>query len=147
MKVSEIMTRAPATVEPLDSLAHAAQLMRDGDIGMVPVVENERTMRLLGVLTDRDIAIRCVADGHDPKCLVQDHMTSGALDTVRPDDDVREVISRMERDQIRRVPVVEDGDRLAGIVSQADLVIRLGPKDPRVVEEVIERISRPSATA
>lgn len=145
MKAQDIMTPNPAAVTPGDSLAHAAEIMRSRGVGLVPVVDDLQRMRLEGVITDRDIAVRCVANHRGTGCQVSDHMTSGHLDTVHPDDDVSEVIARMERDQVRRIPVVDERGRLTGIIAQADLATKLGPKEPARVQHLLERISAPAA--
>jgi CBS domain-containing protein len=113
--------------------------MRDTDVGIVPVVEDSGTMRLAGVVTDRDIAVRIVAEGRDNNVNVRDVMSSG-LATVRPDDDIDHVTELMKSEQVRRIPVVE-GDRLVGIIAQAD-VAREG-RD-RKTGDVVERISEPT---
>jgi CBS domain-containing protein len=143
MKARDIMTWNPAVVVPSDPVSRAAELMKERNVGLIPVVNDRNRMQLEGVLTDRDIAIRCVAEHHDGRCRVAAHMTTGPLDVVRPDTDVEQIIDEMERDQVRRVLVVEDGNRLAGIVAQADLALRYGPKDPLKVEEVLEAVSAP----
>jgi CBS domain-containing protein len=143
MKAREIMTRDLKVVIPGDSLSRAAQIMREADVGIVPVVDDEGSRRLRGVITDRDIAIRHVADGHDTDCVVADHM-SDRLTSVSPDDDVEDVLRTMQREQVRRLPVVEDGDRLVGLIAQADIAVDLGPDRPREVSETVEEISRPT---
>lgn len=147
MKARDIMTPNPEAVTPEDSVTRAAQLMRDIDVGIIPVVDDFSTMRIQGVITDRDIAIRHVAEGHQQECRVRDHMTGGRLDCVTPDTDEKEIFQRMERDQVRRVPVVEEGNRLVGIIAQADLAIKLGPREPEQIEEVLEKISEPGRPA
>lgn len=143
MKARDIMTANPRVVTPTESVTHAAKIMRDLDVGIVPVVDDIGTMHLEGVLTDRDIAVRCVAHGHHGNCRVSDHMTADHLDVVRADADVNEVIRKMEEGLVRRIPVVADGSRLVGIIAQADLAVKLGPKAPQVIEELIEKISTP----
>ncbi|HEX6534597.1 MAG TPA: CBS domain-containing protein [Gemmatimonadaceae bacterium] len=143
MRASDIMTPNPRAVTPGDTTRTAAGVMRDLDVGAVPVVADLASMRLEGVLTDRDIAVRCVAAGHHDRCRVEEHMTSGPLATVHPDDDVADVLALMERERVRRVPVVTDGTRLTGIIAQADIAMRLGPNEPRVVEQLLERVSEP----
>ena len=143
MKARDIMTADPQCVTLDDELSRAAEIMRDVDVGIVPVVENKDGMRLAGVITDRDIAVRHVAEHHDGECKVRDHMTSGRIDTVRPDADIDEIMTLMKRDQVRRVPVVEDGDRLVGIVAQADLALDTGRSKRDEVAETVERISEP----
>ena len=140
VKVSDIMTRNPETVTSSDSVQQAARIMRDSDVGIVPVVDDAGSMRLRGVITDRDIAVRCVAEGKDGSCRINDLM-SGDLVTARQDDDVRKLMDRMKTEQVRRIPVVDDNNRLIGIVAQADLALE-GPSD-RAVGEVVERISEP----
>jgi CBS domain-containing protein len=145
MKAKDIMTPNPVTVTPDDTIAHAAELMQSQNIGMVPVIDNTSRRHAEGVITDRDITVRCVAKHHAGTCHVADHMTSAKLDTVRPDDDISSVIAQMERDQVRRVLVVDDQGALAGVIAQADLATKLGPKEPERVEHVLERISAPAA--
>jgi CBS domain-containing protein len=143
MKARDLMTGNPAAVTPDEPVQRAAQIMRDRNVGVVPVVADLESMRLRGIVTDRDLAVRCIAAGRLEECRVGEVMTASGLDTVAPDADQREVIELMKRDQVRRIPVVEDGDRLVGIISQADLAVRLGPREPREVESVLERISEP----
>lgn len=143
MKAREIMTPNPSVVTPEEPIAHAAVMMRDRDVGMIPVVGDRDHMRLEGVLTDRDIAIRCVAEKHDSRCRVRDHMTSDHLDVVHDDDDLKDVVKKMESDRVRRIPVVAEGGRLVGVIAQADLALKVGPDDPELVEEVLEEVSRP----
>jgi CBS domain-containing protein len=144
MKARDIMTPHPTVVTPAEPIAQAARLMRDRDVGSVPVVADTASMRLEGIITDRDIAVRCVATGQDGRSRVQEHMTSGHLGVVRENDDLSEVVKKMEADQVRRIPVVADGGRLVGMIAQADIARRVGPRDPTLVEEVVERISEPA---
>lgn len=142
MLAREIMTTNPECVTPQDDLTHAAAMMRDLDVGVLPVVEsNDGSMRLTGILTDRDIAVRHVAEGHGPDCLVEEAMSRKDLVVVRPDDDVDNVMRRMREHQVRRVPVVDDG-RLVGIIAQADLAT--DTPDESEVGRTVERISEPA---
>lgn len=143
MKARDLMTSDPFTVSPTDRLSRAAELMRDIRVGCIPVVSRPGSSELVGMITDRDIAVRCVSRAHGSSCLVRDHMTKGPLQTVHPDADVAEVMERMERAQVRRIPVVSDAGALLGVIAQADLATKLGPKEPLKVEEVLERISAP----
>ena len=140
MKAREIMTRDPQCVGPSDSVQQAARIMRDADVGIVPVVEEGEDRRLRGVITDRDIAVRCVAEGRDGNCRVSDLM-SNDLVTVRPEDDVNQVMERMKSEQVRRIPVVDDNNQLVGIIAQADIALE-GAGD-RAVGDVVEKISEP----
>lgn len=145
MKARDIMTANPMTVLPGDSVRHAADIMRTMNIGAVPVVENARSRVLRGIITDRDIVIRCTAEGHAPDCLVRLHMTPLPLQTVAADDDELVVLEKMERAQVRRLPVVTRDGELTGIIAQADLATKVGPDEPGEIEELLERVSAPSA--
>ncbi|HEX7941673.1 MAG TPA: CBS domain-containing protein [Gemmatimonadaceae bacterium] len=144
MKAQDIMTANPGIVTPDDATSTAAGLMRDLDVGAIPVVDGRGTMRLVGMITDRDITVRCVAAGHRGRCRVEDHMSADTLATTHPDDDVQEVVAAMERERVRRVPVVTDAMRLIGIIAQADIATRLGPTEPARVEHLLERVSEPA---
>jgi CBS domain-containing protein len=141
MKARELMTADPAVVTPDEPVARAAQIMRDENVGAVPVVEDRASMRLRGLITDRDIAVRHVAESHAPDCRVSDELTAGPLKTVAPDADAGEVLELMKREKVRRVPVVQ-GDRLVGIIAQADVAQE---QDPAVVGNVVGRISEPGS--
>ena len=145
MNARALMTPEPTVVAADESIARAARLMRTMDVGMLPVVDDPSHRRLVGVLTDRDIVVRCLAEGHLVDCRVRDHMTGEPLVTVGPDTELRDIANRMERYQVRRLPVVGAARRVVGIVTQADLARRVGPRNPELVEEVLERISTPGA--
>ncbi len=141
MKIQEIMTRNPATVTPGTTVRDAAKLMQREDTGILPVVESEGTKKLVGVVTDRDIAIRVVAEGRDGETRVSDVMSTGRLATLRPDADVDEAMNTMADEQVRRVPIVDDRGTLIGIVAQADIVRKA--RDDRKAERTVEKISEP----
>ncbi len=138
MKAKDIMTKDPRVVTPETTVQEAARLMQSEDTGILPVVESEGSRRLLGVVTDRDIAIRVVAEGR-MQAQVRDAMSSG-IKTCNEDDDVKDVMDLMASEQVRRIPIVDEGGTIVGIVSQADIV-REG--DDKRAEETIERISQP----
>jgi CBS domain-containing protein len=133
--IKEVMTRDVRACEPNATIADAAKLMAQEDVGPVPIVEDGR---LVGIITDRDIVVRVVAEGRDPNATTVKEIASTDLVTVSPSDDLDEVLNLLAERQVRRLPVVE-GDRLVGIVAQAD-VARLG-KDKKT-GEVVEEISR-----
>lgn len=141
MKARELMTKDPAVLTPDEPVSRAAQIMRDENVGAVPVVEDRASMRLRGLITDRDIAIRHVAEAHGKDCSISDELTPGPLKTVTPETDAHDVMELMKREQVRRVPVVQ-GDRLVGIIAQAD-VARDDRSNPAAVGKVVERISEP----
>ena len=118
-QVKEVMTERPVTLDRAASLAEAAQLMRDRDIGDVIVVEGQDAA---GIVTDRDIVIRGVADGADPNRTRVGEVVSGELASVGPDDPVEQAITVMREKAIRRIPVLEGGN-LVGIVSLGDLAV------------------------
>ena len=146
MRAAEIMTETPETVTPDSSVADAAKRMKELNVGIIPVVESEQSRRLKGVITDRDITIRVLAEGKDGKAKVSDCMTSD-VETVNKNDSVRDVLRVMQREQVRRVPVIDRENRLVGIIAQADLAVDYA-EDHRGrevrVEEAIERISEPA---
>ncbi len=138
--VSEIMSSDVQVVTPGDTLRVAAQLMQDRDVGALPVCESNT---LLGIVTDRDIAVRGVASGLDPdQDRVSDVMTDG-VEVCTADDDAQDVMRRMGELQVRRLPVVGSDGRLVGIVSLADLATRQSAHIDRAVRE----ISEPSVAA
>jgi CBS domain-containing protein len=141
MKIQDIMTRDPATVTPGTTVRDAAKLMQREDTGILPVVESEGTKKLVGVVTDRDIAIRVVAEGRDANTRVSDVMTTSRLATLRPDADVDEVMDTMANEQVRRVPIVDERGTLVGIVAQADVVRKV--RDDKKSERTVEKISEP----
>lgn len=144
MKISELMTRNPHTVGPDTPVSEAARLMKEEDVGIVPVVERvggaETRGRLVGVVTDRDIAIRHVAEGRSGDAPVRDVM-SGGVRTCSPNDSVDTVLKLMAREQVRRVPIVDERGSLVGVVSQADLLRKAEDSDK--VEKTVEQISQP----
>jgi CBS domain-containing protein len=144
MKISELMTRNPATVTPDTSVSDAARIMKEEDVGIVPVVERvggaETRGRLVGVITDRDIAIRQVAEGRSGDAPVRDIMSGGVM-TCGPNDSVDAVMALMGREQVRRVPIVDERGSLVGVVSQADLARKA--TDGAKVERTVEQISQP----
>ena len=125
MNLREVMTPNPQCVSPGDSIQNAARIMRDEDTGAVPVVDNGRTV---GMVTDRDIVVRAVADGSQLNRPIREIVTS-AIVTATPDMSTREAAQLMSEHQIRRLPVVE-GERLVGIVSLGDIAVKEG-KDSR----------------
>ena len=141
MKAKDIMTPKPKCVTPETSVREAARLMKEEDVGVLPVVERDGSDRLIGIVTDRDIAIRHVAEGHDSSsCPVREAMTS-SVRTAREDDDIESVMDLMGKEQVRRIPVVDERGSLVGIVAQADIVREA--RDDKKAERTIEKISDP----
>ncbi len=134
--IREVMSSNPSAIEADKPVADAAKLMRAEDVGLAPVVEGDR---LVGTLTDRDIAIRVVAEGKDPQSTAVREVASTDLVTVDPEQDLDEAVRLMAQHQVRRLPVVEEDGRLVGVVAQADVARQA---DDRQTGEVGERSSQ-----
>ena len=134
--VQELMTRNPCSIDADKSVAYAAKMLRDEDVGLAPIVEGDR---LVGTVTDRDIAIRVVAEGKDPESTKVKDIASINLVTVDPQQDLDEALRLMAQHQVRRLPVVEEDGRLIGVVAQADIARKASESD---TGHVVEEISR-----
>lgn len=143
MKARDIMSKDPMCVTTETALVEAARIMKDENIGVVPVVDSADSRRLVGVLTDRDIAVRAVAEGRDGATTSVGHIMSSDVRTSRPDDAVDDVMELMGREQIRRVPIVDERGALVGIIAQADIVLEA--RNNRKAEKTVEQISKPSS--
>lgn len=141
MQARDIMTKKPVSVTPDTLIDSAARLMKDQDVGMLPVVKGADSSTLVGVITDRDIAIRHVAEGHPGKtCPVREAMTE-RVTTCRPDTDVNDVMAVMGKERVRRVPIVDERGSLVGVVAQADIARRVD--DAKATGHTVEQISKP----
>ena len=134
--VQELMTSNPCSIDSDKSVAYAAKMMRDENVGLAPIVEGKR---LIGTVPDRDIAIRVVAEGKDPESTKVTEIASTELVTVEPQQDLDEALRLMGKHQVRRLPVVEEGGRLVGVVAQAD--VARDANDART-GELVEEISK-----
>jgi CBS domain-containing protein len=141
MKIHDIMTREPSCVTPDATVREAAQLMKSEDVGIVPVIDGQGSKTLVGVITDRDIAIRCIAEGRDANARVRDCMTANKVATCRENDDVDRAMDAMRTEQVRRIPIVDERGSLVGIVAQADIVRKT--RNDAKSENTIEEISQP----
>jgi CBS domain-containing protein len=134
--IREAMTSNPCSIDATQTVAYAARMMRDEDVGVAPIVEGDK---LVAVLTDRDIAIRVVAEGKDPQATKVDEVASREIVTVDPDQDLDEALRLMAQHQVRRLPVVEEDGRPVGILSQADVAREGNDADTgRVVQQISE---------
>src|SRR5262249_2901761 len=115
-KISELMSSNPCTIDADRPVAYAAQMMKQEDVGLAPVVEGDR---LVGTLTDRDIVTRVVAEGKDPQTVIVRQVASTGLVTIDPQQDLNEALRLMAANQVRRLPVVEEDGRLVGVIAQA----------------------------
>jgi CBS domain-containing protein len=141
MKVREIMTESPACCTPDQTVREAARLMAQNDCGAIPVVE-EATRQVVGVVTDRDLAVRVLAEGKGPDTRVAEAMTPDPA-CCSPETDVDKLVGMMADRQVRRVPVVENG-RCVGVVAQADLARHSEAVGESVMAHVVEEISQPA---
>jgi CBS domain-containing protein len=144
MRARDIMTAKPLAVVPTDPVWRAAEIMKYEDIGGVPVVSDKATDKLVGLITDRDIAVRCIARRHGAGCLVLDHMTPQPLSTVHPDSDVSEIVEKMEAAEVRRIPVVDERGVLVGIVAERDLAMKLDASEALPLRKRIKAATPPA---
>lgn len=138
----DVMTPDPTCCYATDPVSSAARIMRDENVGSVPIVSDPQRRGLVGIVTDRDLTLRVIAEGRDPSTTsIQNVMTVDPV-SCRPDDDINETLRLMSRNQIRRIPVVDENNTIVGIIAQADVAVRLD--QPNKVGEVVEQISLPT---
>ncbi len=142
---AEVMTKEPVCCLPADTAARAAQLMKEFDVGPIPVVESGPTMKLVGLVTDRDLALKVVAEGRDPNTAKVEEVMTREMVTCRAEDDLRKAVDLMAERQLRRIPVVDESGRIVGIIAQADLAIKT--EAPEKTAGVVEEISKPRGIA
>jgi CBS domain-containing protein len=139
MKVRDVMTTNPICCRLSDTAQDVAKVLRDEDIGSVPIVSEEG--KLEGIITDRDLCCTIIAEGLDPRTTsINNYVTRNPL-ACRADDDLDACETAMQKNQIRRIPVIDDQERCIGVVSQADLALR---EEPQKVKETVAEISKPS---
>ena len=140
-KCSDVMTRDPVCCTPQDSIVRVAEIMKEQDVGSVPVVDSADSQRLVGIVTDRDLVVKVLADNRGvERATVQDAMTGNPA-TCRDTDDVERAVAVMAERQVRRMPIVDAGGRLVGIIAQADVATRVN-RDQKT-GELVEAISEP----
>ena len=133
----DLMTPDPTCVKEGQTLAEAARMLRDLNVGSMPICGDDN--RLKGMLTDRDIVVKCIAQGGDPNTVTAGELAEGKPVTIGADDDIREALRMMQEHQVRRLPVI-DGHDLVGIIAQADVARELSPGQ---TAETVEQISEP----
>lgn len=138
--VSDVMTRNPRSLRPTDTVLRAAQAMEELDVGVIPVCDGDK---LIGMVTDRDIVVRGVAQGRDAGSATLAEVMSSDVRTAREDDDLDDILDTMGQNQIRRMPVVDAQDRLIGILSLGDIASK-GPESDADVADSLGDISSPS---
>jgi CBS domain-containing protein len=139
-KCRDVMTENLVFCTPEDTVSKVAQMMKREDIGPVLIVDNERSKKLVGIVTDRDLALKVVGEGRDPKTTRVEEVMSRKLVTCHADDDVENALKAMAQYQLRRIPVVDANMGLVGIISQADVATRVD--EPEKTAEVVREISQ-----
>ena len=139
-KCDEVMTKKPVCCLPNDTVAKAAQLMKRENIGSIPVIENEQTKMLVGIVTDRDLTLKIVAEGRDAKSTKVEAVMTRKVVTCRAEDDLQKALDAMSGHQLRRIPVVDNDNKILGIIAQADVATRVN--QPEKTAEMVKQISQ-----
>jgi CBS domain-containing protein len=140
MRVKEIMTPEPYCCAILEPVQNAARMMKDWDVGSLPVVADQHSWKLKGIVTDRDLCCTVLAEGADPATIPVEKVMTRDPATCKPEDDVDSCAKIMQEHQVRRVPVVDDQGHCIGIVAQADLALK---GKLRQISETVAEISKP----
>ena len=144
IKCIDVMTKDPICCLPDDTVVKAAKLMKTGNIGSIPVIENEQTKKLVGIVTDCDLALTIVAEARDARDIkVESVMTTGMI-TCLAQDDLQKALDAMATHQLRRIPIVDGENKVVGIISQADVATRAN--QPEKTAEVVKEISQANST-
>jgi CBS domain-containing protein len=143
MKANDLMTKNPACVTPQTTAQEAASLMEREDVGSLPVVESRDSMRLTGIVTDRDLALRVLGKGLPASTTISSAMSSGNLACARAEDDLDKVENLMAEHQVRRVPIVDQNNCVVGMIAQADLARELKAVGRKDFGKVVQEISEP----
>jgi CBS domain-containing protein len=142
-KCNEVMTKNPVCCLPNDMVVKAAKLMKSENIGSVPVIENEQTKKLVGIVTDRDLALKIVAAGLDAKSTKVEAVMTPKVVTCLAGDDLQKALDAMAEHQLRRIPVVDNDNKVVGIIAQADVATR--GNQPEKTAEMVKEISQATA--
>ena len=139
-KCRDVMTEELVFCTPGDAVSEVAKMMKREDIGPVLIVDSERSKTLVGIVTDRDLAIKVVGEGRDPKNTKVEDVMTRKLVTCHADDNIENALKAMAQYQLRRIPVVDENMQLVGIISQADVATRVD--EPERTAEVVREISQ-----
>jgi CBS domain-containing protein len=142
-KCNEVMTKNPVCCLPDDMVAKVAQMMQSENIGSIPVIENEQTQKLVGIVTDRDLALKIVAKGHDAKSSNVEVVMTRRIVTCRAEDDLQKALDTMAEHQLRRIPIVDNDNKIIGIIAQADVATRVN--QPEKTAAMVKEISQSNA--
>lgn len=141
-KCRDIMTKDPVFCQASDTALVAGELMKRHNIGALPVIGNLRGKKLVGIVTDRDLAMKVVAEGHDPHTVTVDQIMSHPVVTCSPEDRYQKALDLMERRQVKRIPAVDSSGRVVGMISEADVALRIG--DEKKTAEVVTSVCQPA---
>ncbi len=144
MKVKKVMAKKLAFATPEMEIGKVAEMMTDYNVGAIPVVENKDNRKVIGIVTDRDITARVVAKGKDPRQMTAKDVMSTPVVTVKQGDKIKDVARLMEKNQVRRLPVVDKNGEICGMVAQADLARNAGD---RTVADTVQKVSKPNKHA
>ena len=142
-KCSEVMTKNPVCCRPDDMAVKVAQLMRSENIGSIPVIEDEQTQKVAGIVTDRDLAMKVIAKGQDAKTTKVEAVMTRQVVTCRSEDDLQKALDAMAKHQLRRIPIVDNDNRIVGIIAQADVATRVN--QPEKTAAMVKEISQSNA--
>ena len=142
-KCNEVMTKNPVCCLPNDMAAKVAKLMKRENVGSIPVIENEKTRKLVGIVTDRDLTLRIVAKELDSKSTKVEAVMTRKLVTCQAEDDLQKALDAMSEHQLRRIPVVDKDNKILGIIAQADVATRVDR--PKKTAAMVKEISRSNA--
>jgi len=142
-KSNEVMTKKTVCCLPDDLAVDAAQLMKNEHVGSIPVIEDQQTRKLIGIVTDRDLAIRIVSEGLDAKSTKVESIMTRNVVTCKAEDDLQTVVDAMSKHQLRRIPVVDDDNKVLGIIAQADVAIHFD--HPKKTAAMVKEISHANA--
>jgi CBS domain-containing protein len=139
-KCEEVMTKNPVCCLPSDNAVKVAEMMKRTNIGSIPVIENDQTRKLVGIVTDRDLAMKIVAEGRDAKSTKVEAVMTHKVVTCHAEDDFQKALAAMSEHQLRRIPIVDNNNNILGIIAQADVAVRVNQPDKTaaVVKEISE---------
>jgi CBS domain-containing protein len=139
-KCNEVMTKKPVCCLPDDLATEAAELMKNEHVGSIPVIEDEQTQKLVGIVTDRDLVIKIMAEGLDAKSTKVETVMTRKVVTCSPEDDLQKAVDAMAENQLRRIPIVDDDNKILGIIAQADVVMHFD--HPKKAAAMVKEISQ-----
>jgi len=141
-KCNQVMTKQPVCCLPDDTVSKVAQLMQRDNVGSIPVIDNNETQKLVGIVTDRDLVLKVIAKGQDAKTTKVEAVMARQLVTCLADDDLQKALDAMAKHQLRRIPIVDGSHKILGIIAQADVATRVN--QPEKTAEMVKEISQPN---